>query len=404
MSTALLEQKTLLELITKAQIPSALDVTIKRLNKNIEDLQSKAKSDEELKALELLKKNRQKVYNKRHALRVFIDTLKEGVLCPSEAPITDVFRWSKDDLKTVPLTENREILNQEGSLYTELEPGQDSINNNIIQNVLLAEQNHQDSSCAFNTLIDHHSKDQIGVSALPLEDKNKQSRGHIPVSMSKSLLLPLVILLLMLLAGSGYFCWLNSKQLFADHGVGSADLNTFWFIVVGCMFAMFNATGKGKSRHIYTLLCVFMASFEAWFLINGTISVETDLLEKKLEEKIETKLAESHELKFTMSLLEQAKQNLTLVQEKYQTPSSKLYKNDWYRTKFVNPAQKDVNELEAKLVQKKHEITKIESMRAPYTNNVSAYFKVGMRLFFAIACFLLVHKITRFIVGNALFE
>lgn len=328
--------------IIKAKIPDELNNILKKINNTIN--QESANKNNTVN----LKKIRQKVYEKKRACRLFENDFT------SKEPNNP----SRDDYTSLPLNINLE----------------NQVKNNNYYNLNTTSYEKKDSN--------------YNIKQGPIQAKSYYTIKDL---INKIYAIHFIIIILIIL--STYFCWNNSYPLFREHGVDKAELNSLWFIIIGCIFAVFNSIEKGKKKHIYSALCLLMVLFEGWFIVVGTINAENIISQRNIHQKI----SNSDDVKIIKSLLAQEKSTLIDRFKKYQDPKSKVFSNDWYKLKYIDPSQKKINELSRKLLNTKEKIFLSESIARKQTLNTTAFFKVGMRLFFAIACFVLIHRIMKVI-------
>lgn len=191
----------------------------------------------------------------------------------------------------------------------------------------------------------------------------------------EKLILALPKVLLLILATSlvvGLF-WMQSVQLYEASGFEEAKLIAAGGLFMVAGFAAFRAC---SNSWLAILLCFYAGAYETYFVVSGTLSDEKQSQEQRISEDPSfVFLKEQSEKQYTDYLL---------AKNRYNDPNSKVYKNEWFKKKYLDPAWNQYQQAQNALSQQVQGIAK-------ETFHHTTWLKVLYRLGLVILVMILVH-------------
>jgi len=136
--------------------------------------------------------------------------------------------------------------------------------------------------------------------------------------------LPKTLLFLAIGVAVFYLFWLQSTELYASAGFSNPGLIALGGILMISLFAAFHAVSRST---IAILLCLYAFGYEGYFMVTGTLNDETVVA-----------IEGDPELQFLKEKAERTRGEYLGVKARYEDPESRVYRNGWYKKKFLTPA------------------------------------------------------------------
>jgi predicted nuclease with TOPRIM domain len=143
-------------------------------------------------------------------------------------------------------------------------------------------------------------------------------------------------------------------------------------MVVG--FAAYRAINP---NFLSLFMCLYVGGYEGYFMISGTFHDEKVVKQSQLET--------NSEVVFLKEKLERVRNEYWELQERYDHEGSDVYKNPWFKKKYLDPSWDRVEQ-----AQKEYAAQKI-SPTTPLETQVT-WLKVLYRLGIVFLCMILVHS------------
>jgi hypothetical protein len=124
-----------------------------------------------------------------------------------------------------------------------------------------------------------------------------------------------------------WFLWDQSVALYEAAKFSSPALAAAGATLMIVGFAGFHGLTKSK---LALLLCLYVGGYEAYTVVSGTVKSEENVLLEAVD-----KIPEIAWLKEKAS---QASENYETVKSNFENSRSKVFHNQWYKTKFLSPA------------------------------------------------------------------
>lgn len=180
-----------------------------------------------------------------------------------------------------------------------------------------------------------------------------------------------------------YLVWLQSFDLYKSSGFVSPGLCATGGIIMVLVFAAQYAIYK---NWFALFLCLYVGGYEAYFMVTATINDENVIAKEKV--------AKSNHMVFLVDKLNKTREEYLIQKSRLDNPKSKVYKNDWFKKKFVNKAWIE-NENAANELAKKEEIA---SSNGRYNNSI--ILKILYRLGIVLLSMILIHQLVSFFIYN----
>ena len=173
--------------------------------------------------------------------------------------------------------------------------------------------------------------------------------------------------------------WLQSVSLYQSSGFSDPKLVAFGAVLMMIGFAVIHGVTKSK---VALLLCLYVSSYEVFFIISGTFKDESTVQVRKVENEpqllwLKEKIARAAEV------YQGGKKN-------YEDPTSKVYRNSWYKEKHLDPIWQEYSSAQENFTAKKAELLAHSS-----DVNSVGILKILYRLGLVFLCMMSVHGLTR---------
>ncbi|MBI2603186.1 MAG: hypothetical protein HYW48_09025 [Deltaproteobacteria bacterium] len=170
--------------------------------------------------------------------------------------------------------------------------------------------------------------------------------------------------------------WQQSLGLYDSAGFSQPSL-----VAVGSILMMIGFSGiyAGSKSKLALLLCLYAGVYETYFVISGTF-------EDELASRYEA-ASTNVEMIFLQDKADRTRASYLNAKSRYEDPASRVYKNEWYKKKHLNPAWADNEDANKDLMDKKAEL-----LERAQTNHVT-WLKVMYRLGLVFLCMMLVHRL-----------
>ena len=213
----------------------------------------------------------------------------------------------------------------------------------------------------------------------PLIEQANEIQEEIPSQAPIFFLKPLFNFLCKLLFTALVVCllWEQSLPLYKSSGFPEPTLAALGAIVMIVGFAILHSRTHSK---LTLLLCLYAGGYEAMFIGAGTFKDES--VEKQ---KI---LVSQPELVWLQEQTAKAKASYDEVKKRYDEPTSKVFKNGWYKKNFVEPVWEQYSTLQASYLSKL-QIEKAASQSFDYIGMLKLVYRLGI----VFLCMMLVHRI-----------
>jgi hypothetical protein len=124
-----------------------------------------------------------------------------------------------------------------------------------------------------------------------------------------------------------WFLWDQSVALYEAVKFSSPALAAAGATLMIVGFAGFHGLTKSK---VALLLCLYVGGYEAYTVVSGTVKSEENILFEGVDK--------TPEIAWLKEKATQANQNYDVVKTNFENPNSKVFHNQWYKTKFLTPA------------------------------------------------------------------
>ena len=155
---------------------------------------------------------------------------------------------------------------------------------------------------------------------------------------------------------SMWFVFVQSIPLYQAIGFPNPRFCAAGAILMMGAFALFHWFTKSK---VLLLLCLFVSSYEVVLVVRGTATHEIILSQEKIEK--------DGNLIWLKEDADQKKESYDTLKIKYEDPSSKVYKNGWYKKKFLDPAWQEYSLVEEKINGTENKLSKIHKANLDIT-------------------------------------
>lgn len=158
------------------------------------------------------------------------------------------------------------------------------------------------------------------------------------------------------------FIWKQSVPLYQSIGFSEPEICAFGALLMIAGFSVIHTISRSK---IVLLLCLYASAYEVVLIVDGTMKNETQISQTQIEQNADVvwlKEQKEHSLK-----------NYKELMTRYENPSSSVFKNSWYKSKYVDPAwqkyssdQKNLSEKVEKLSTKNSSWDRIGMLKILY--------------------------------------
>ena len=165
---------------------------------------------------------------------------------------------------------------------------------------------------------------------------------------------------------SMWFVFIQSIPLYQSIGFPNPRFCAAGAILMMVAFALFHWVTKSK---ILLLLCFFVSSYEVILVIHGTATHETILSHEKVEK--------NDRLNWLKEDANHKKESYDVLKIKYEDQNSKVYKNVWYKKKFLDPAWQDYSLAEEKVSETENSLSVVNKVSGDITL-LKILFRLGL--------------------------
>lgn len=170
-----------------------------------------------------------------------------------------------------------------------------------------------------------------------------------------------------------WFVFIQSIPLYQAIGFPNPRFCAAGAIFMIGAFALFHWFTKSK---ILLVLCLLVSTYEVVLVVQGTSTHEVMLSQEKIKN--------NGNLIWLKEDADQKKESYEILKVKYDDPNSKVYKNDWYKKKFIEPAWKSYSQAEEKINETENKLSKIYNPSSNITI-LKILFRLGLVFLVMIA-------------------
>ena len=195
---------------------------------------------------------------------------------------------------------------------------------------------------------------------------------------SENLVLALARLALpvMFTALVSYFLWSQSVELYAASGFANPEMVALGGMIMVMGFAAFHSLTRSK---LALLCCLYAGAYETYFIASGTMADEQ-------RSKIQSPAA-VQEATWRQEQVGRAKEDYEQKKARFEGPSDRVYGNQWFKTKQVDPAWETYSAAQRELSGHR------EATLAKSATDHVGWLKILYRLGLVFLCMLLVHRL-----------
>ena len=186
--------------------------------------------------------------------------------------------------------------------------------------------------------------------------------------------LPGFLLLFMATAAVVGFLWLQSLELYKSSGFSQPELASAGGLLMVIGFAVYRSVTRSK---LALLLCLYAGGYETYFMVSGTVQDEKTSQIVGIEN--------SPDLMFLREKADKIRGSYISAKSRYEDPASKVYQNEWFKTKYLDPAWKENEEAQTQFLAKK-EILQEQGKSLSVT-----WLKVLYRIGLVLLCMIFIH-------------
>lgn len=175
-----------------------------------------------------------------------------------------------------------------------------------------------------------------------------------------------------------WFLWDQSVSLYEATKFTSPSFAAAGAALMIIGFAGYHGFTRSK---LAFFLCLYIGGYEAYTVISGTV---------KSEEKISMEAVEVlPEIALLKEKATQAKQSYETVKTNYEEPTSKVFHNQWYKTKFLTPVWNEYQTAQETFSKERNLVL------AKQSSTHVTWLKVLYRLGLVFLSMILIHQLTR---------
>jgi hypothetical protein len=190
--------------------------------------------------------------------------------------------------------------------------------------------------------------------------------------------IPKFLTLTLFSAAVSWFLWDQSVSLYEAVKFSSPSLAAAGAVLMIVGFAGLHGLTKSK---LALFLCLYVGGYEAYTVVSGTV---------KAEEKISIDAVDAMpDVALLKEKATQMKENYETVKTNYEEPASKIFHNQWYKTKFLAPAWNEYQTAQESFVKGRNFVFEKQS-----SGHVT-FLKVLYRLGFVFLSMMLIHQLAR---------
>ena len=181
----------------------------------------------------------------------------------------------------------------------------------------------------------------------------------------------------LVVVGSSFLFWMQSIDLYTALGFATPKLASIGGLLISLSFAAYFGITRSK---IALVCCIYSISYEGFLVVSGT---ETDEKIRKTELITTDPIVLSQ-----LAKVEFSQKNYNEAIERYSNPKDRVFKNQWYRSKFVKPRLDALSEATIKLEAMRNEFKSTQK----YDHRT--YLKISYRLGILICLMVFAHQCT----------
>lgn len=190
--------------------------------------------------------------------------------------------------------------------------------------------------------------------------------------------LPGFLLLFMATTAVVGFLWLQSLELYKSSGFSQPELASAGGLLMVIGFAVYRSVTRSK---LALLLCLYAGGYETYFMVSGTVQDEKTSQIVGIEN--------SPDLMFLREKADKIRGSYISAKSRYEDPASKVYQNEWFKTKYLDPAWKENEEAQAQFFEKKDLLQ--EQGKTKSVTCLKIFYRLGL----VLLCMILVHRLGR---------
>ena len=173
-----------------------------------------------------------------------------------------------------------------------------------------------------------------------------------------------------------YFLWFQSVDLYAASGFANPEMVALGGMIMVMGFAAFHSLTRSK---LALLCCLYAGAYETYFIASGTMADEQ-------RSKIQSPAA-VQEATWRQEQVGRAKEGYEQQKARFEDPSDKVYGNQWFKAKQVDPAWETYSAAQRELSGHR------EAILAKSATDHVGWLKILYRLGLVFLCMLLVHRL-----------
>lgn len=181
-----------------------------------------------------------------------------------------------------------------------------------------------------------------------------------------------------------WFVWLQSVPLYQSIGFSDPELCAFGALIMLVGFPLFHAITRSK---LLLMLCLFACTYEVLLIVQGTFKDEVNIAQSRVEN--------NRELVWLVENARHIGDDYNAKKVKYEDPSSSVYKNSWYKAKYLDPVWNKYQEAQNKTTQKRLMLTKNTNQ-----NDRLGFLKILYRLGLVILCMVSIHQLIKLLTSS----
>lgn len=172
-----------------------------------------------------------------------------------------------------------------------------------------------------------------------------------------------------------FFLWEQSITLYESADFSNAIHSAAGGILMIVGFAAYQATARSW---LALILCIYAGAYEGFLMISGTLNNEKIIQTEKTDA--------SPELIFLKEQASRENAKYLQLKQRYDNPDSKVFKNEWFLKKYLEPAWVTNAKAHQDLIAKKEALK--ENTKASHV----IWLKILYRLGLVFLCMVLVHR------------
>ena len=188
--------------------------------------------------------------------------------------------------------------------------------------------------------------------------------------------LPGFLLLLLGAAAVIWLLWLQSLELYKSSGFSQPELASAGGLLMVVGFAIYRSVTRSN---LALLLCLYAGGYETYFMVSGTVQDEKTSHVVNVES--------SPDLRFLLEKADKNREAYLSFKSRYDDPTSKVYQNEWFKAKYLDPAWKENEAAQIQFVEKK------DLLQEQGKTQSVTWLKIFYRLGLVLLCMIFVHRL-----------